>query len=182
MSSACPDLIDHRDKKGSTALMTASAMSHILVVRRLIESRASVNSPDYKGRTPLIAAVGVGAFDVVEALCAAGANLALAGERGRAALHLAVEYNSAAIVRVLIDHGVNINAQDASCRTPLHIAVEMQVTRCECCFCVVLLLLEIHRCLACSLRCFAAAGGRRPIHSRQQGTQKTNLSLQSHTP
>ena len=65
---------------------TAAAMSHTLVVKRLIESRASVNSPDYKGRTPLLAAVGVGAIEVVEALCAAGANLALTADRGRCLL------------------------------------------------------------------------------------------------
>lgn len=127
--SMCPDLIDHRDLKGVTALMTASAMSHLAVVKRLIDARASVNSPDYKGRTPLITAVGVGAHDVVEALCAAGANLALTAERGRSALHAAVEYNSVDIVRVLIEHGVNINAQDANHRTALHIATEMQASR-----------------------------------------------------
>jgi ankyrin repeat protein len=89
--SMCPELIDHRDVKGVTALMTASAMSHPLVVQRLIDARAAINSPDYKGRTPLITAVGVGAIDVVEALCSAGANLALTAERGRSALHAAVE-------------------------------------------------------------------------------------------
>jgi len=125
----CPAIIDTRDARGSTALMTAASMSHLLVVRRLIDSRAAVNSPDYKGRTPLITAVGVGAFEVVAALCAAGANLALTGDRGRSALHAAVEYNSVDIVRVLIEHGVNINAQDAGGRTALHIAVDSQVSQ-----------------------------------------------------
>ena len=129
----CPAIVDTRDARGATALMTAASMSHLLVVRRLIDARAAVNSPDYKGRTPLITAVGVGAFEVVEALCSAGANFALTGDRGRSALHAAVEYNSVDIVRVLIDHGVNINAQDSSGRTALHLAVESQVSSSDAC-------------------------------------------------
>jgi hypothetical protein len=169
----CPAIIDTRDARGSTALMTAASMSHLLVVRRLIDSRAAVNSPDYKGRTPLITAVGVGAFEVVAALCAAGANLALTGDRGRSALHAAVEYNSVDIVRVLIEHGVNINAQDAGGRTALHIAVDSQVSqehaaqsstrqRFSCAF-----FSDAHAARA--LRSYAPARWRRPLHPRLQG-------------
>ena len=163
--SMCPAIVDTRDARGATALMTAASMSHLLVVRRLIDARAAVNSPDYKGRTPLITAVGVGAFEVVEALCSAGANFALTGDRGRSALHAAVEYNSVDIVRVLIDHGVNINAQDSSGRTALHLAVESQVSSSDACaHHPARALCSLSRAAACTLRSNAPARRCRPVH------------------
>ena len=84
------ELINARDKDGSTPLHCATWKGQQEVVSLLLEAGAEVNSHnsnDHWGTTPL---------------------------------HAAAHANQAAIAQILIDHGADVNARDMTGQTPLH--------------------------------------------------------------
>lgn len=86
---ADPDLINARDKDGSTPLHCAVWKGHQQVVAQLIEAGADVNAQnenDHWGTTPL---------------------------------HAAAHANQAAIAQLLIDQGADVKATDREGRTPM---------------------------------------------------------------
>jgi len=85
-----PDLVNARDKDGSTPLHCATWKGHEKVVSVLLNSGADVNAQnenDHWGTTPL---------------------------------HAAAHANQARIAQLLIDHSADLNAQDRDGKTPLH--------------------------------------------------------------
>ena len=83
-------LINARDKDGSTPLHCATWKGHIAVVSLLLEAGADVNAQnnnDHWGTTPL---------------------------------HAAAHANQAAIAQLLIDHGAQLSALDLNGKTPMH--------------------------------------------------------------
>ena len=84
-----PNLLDARDKDGSTPLHCAVWKGHLQMVEALINAGADVNAEnenDHWGTTPL---------------------------------HAAAHANQAGIAQLLIDHGAEVNAKDREGRTPL---------------------------------------------------------------
>lgn len=87
--AADPELVNARDKDGSTPLHCATWKGHQNVAAVLVGSGADVNAQnqnDHWGTTPL---------------------------------HAAAHANQAGIAQLLIDHGADINATDGEGRTPL---------------------------------------------------------------
>jgi ankyrin repeat protein len=84
-----PNLLDARDKDGSTALHCAIWKGHQAVVKLLLDAGANVNAHnnnDHWGTTPL---------------------------------HAAAHANQAAIAQMLIESGADVNARDKEGRSPL---------------------------------------------------------------
>ena len=88
--AADAELINARDKDGSTPLHCATWKGQQEVVALLLEAGASVgvhNTNEHWGTTPL---------------------------------HAAAHANQAAIAQMLIDHGADLNAQDLTGQPPMH--------------------------------------------------------------
>jgi len=89
------------NKKGGTALVTASSEGHVEVVRLLLAAGADVNAAYNNGHTSLIAAASHGHEGVVRLLLNAGADTAATNKKGMDAAALATEGGHDAIARLL---------------------------------------------------------------------------------
>ena len=101
-------------------LHRASYFRNVVLVRRLIEVGAEVNSIIY-GRTPLYKAISIGSVQVAALLIEKGANV---NERfyGKTLLHIAVLANSDQAVCLLLSNHADILALDSDDRTAAQIA------------------------------------------------------------
>jgi ankyrin repeat protein len=107
-----------------TTLWGAAALGYTKIVKRFLETGATVNLRDEWGRTPLWWAVDERRFEIAERLLAFGANPDLVDEKGSGPLHLAIRRGDGALVELLLRHGATPEGQAIEDRpTPLMWAV-----------------------------------------------------------
>src|ERR1700732_3586056 len=83
--------LNHRDKRGATALFYAASQGRNDVLRRLVQHGADVNLPDASGRTPLMVALLMNHTAAAKLLLDAGAQVNLQDVDGATPLLAAVE-------------------------------------------------------------------------------------------
>jgi len=104
------------DIEGGTALMTASGMGHLDIVKFLVEKGAAVNARttgDVDGGAALMMASGMGHLDIVRFLVEKGAdiNARTTGDvEGDTALMMASGTGHLDIVQFLVEKGADVNA------------------------------------------------------------------------
>ena len=113
---------DIQNKAGNTALIEASRIGNVEIVRRLLRAGAPVNAQNKDGLTALIMAVGNNRPDVVSDLISAKAGLDIRDKLGNTALTVASRYSVKSANR-LLTAGANINAPNNAGDTPLAIAL-----------------------------------------------------------
>ncbi|XP_075982691.1 transient receptor potential channel pyrexia isoform X2 [Anticarsia gemmatalis] len=97
------------------------------VVKELLESGASPDTPQVFTETPLHVAASLGSASCTKLLLDAGADVRAAMGPGRAtALHLAAEDGHAECARLLLDNGAHIDWPNFRGQTPLHLAALAQ--------------------------------------------------------
>ena len=95
-----------------TWLFEAAAAGQEVVVQRLLDNGAELESKDDKGRTPLIRAVVEGQKAVVKLLLKNGADLEAEDGYGRTSLVLAAINGQEAVVKLLLENGAELEAKD----------------------------------------------------------------------
>lgn len=102
--------VDMRDENGDTALIIASAVGNVVLVRYLHEAGASVASRNRTGWTALHLACYQGCEPVVKYLLAVGqCDLEECNGHGSTALMVAVPRNHGDVVRLLLRKGASVS-------------------------------------------------------------------------
>jgi ankyrin repeat protein len=114
--------VSDRDEWRNSALMVASGLGCIDVVRLLIEKGADVNAKEPGGDTPLYSASMAGRYQVVELLLDKGAEVNSNSRDGTTALMSACQTGHTEVVNLLLDKGADMNAQSSSLSRPLMMA------------------------------------------------------------
>jgi ankyrin repeat protein len=109
-----------RIEDGQTALLVASQVGDIKLVRLLVARGAEVNRPNKAGQTPLFLARTP---EIARYLIEQGASLGAQDELGRTALFPQAERANVDNVRLLLEEGLEVNHRDLTGRTPLIAAV-----------------------------------------------------------
>lgn len=107
-----------------SALLCATSVGHVGVVKALLLRHAKVDARDLAGATPLMIAAGLGSSLVVDALMHAGANVYTVDSTGATCLHHAVRGapGHAAIVRALVKYGADPAAVTSGGQSVLDLA------------------------------------------------------------
>lgn len=117
--------------EGATALMRASKVSDVALMRVLLDHGADPRLKTRNGTTALhIAAARAGrnappeatAIEAITTLLDSGADIQAATEAGQTPLHAAVGRGDR-LVRFLVERGAKLDARDAAGRTPLDVAM-----------------------------------------------------------
>ena len=95
------------DHEGRTALMEASWMDHVNIVKALLERGADVNATSNTGNTALMSASSYGRLGVMTVLLDRGAAVNAADNDGNTALMEVSESGYDTAVRLLCDLGAN---------------------------------------------------------------------------
>nr|WP_309687438.1 ankyrin repeat domain-containing protein [Armatimonas sp.] len=107
-----------------TTLWGAAALGYAKIVKRFLESGATVNQRDEWGRTALWWAVHERRFEIAERLLAFGANPDQGDETGIGPLHLSIRRGDTALATLLLSHGARPEGEvEADKPTPLMWAV-----------------------------------------------------------
>jgi hypothetical protein len=85
--------IDAKDNAGCTALMWASAKGNTVIIQRLLESGADINSQGFNQMTSLMFAAGGEQYDAVKLLLLKGADMYIADSSGFSAYDYSVAGN-----------------------------------------------------------------------------------------
>ncbi len=101
-----------RSGSGVTVLMNAAMAGSLVVVNRVLNMGADINSQDKEGKTALMYADGPEKLKVILALLDRGANLEARDAHGRTVLMRSVSNGNAEIIRTLIQRGGNVNSRD----------------------------------------------------------------------
>lgn len=112
--------VNHRDKSGRTALMSAAGRGHVQIVQYLCEAGADVKLNSDDGGTALNEAADFGQTAVVRFLIEHGAPVDQRGEAGRTALIDGAAHPD--IVRVLLAAKASVNLQANDGVTALMVA------------------------------------------------------------
>ena len=108
--------------EGHTALILASAMGELEIVKILIEYQADVDMTPIAGDPAIVCAAMNRHFDVVRTLAAAGANINLRLPSRTTLLHLACLASDAETVQTLLEHGADPFAEDNQHMSALDVA------------------------------------------------------------
>ena len=101
--------VDSKDPNGNTALVHASLLNQLNIVKYLLENGADVNAGSTV--TPLMAASYVGNKDIAAFLIRNKANVNIKGDKGLSALTLAATNGHSEIVSLLLKNKADINAK-----------------------------------------------------------------------
>lgn len=111
---ARPSVVNSRNGKGRTALVTTIARHDELWTRYLLSKGADANLAERDGDTPLIAAARAGFVDAAEWLLAAGAKVDAANRMNETPLIVAVQQRQLAIVKLLLANGADPDRTDSA--------------------------------------------------------------------
>ncbi len=121
--------INHRLKKGDTALITASCYRLFRLAKELIKGGADVNVQNNEGFSALINAAKNGDFDLVKLLVENNANLNLQTNNGNTALLMALRCGYRDIANYLIDQKyIRVDLENKKGETPLLLAIRFAKT------------------------------------------------------
>lgn len=98
------NMLDAKNRWGSTPLHRASLWGHLDVVKALVEARANINSKDMYDNTPLHFAIVSGKFEIAEYLIGKGADPNIRNSWGEVPLYLAVEVGHLELVKKLLSN------------------------------------------------------------------------------
>jgi len=110
------------NKDGKTALIIASDLGYLDLVKYLVEKGADVNAKSKDGTTPLIIASSWGNIEIVEYLIEKGADVNLGDKTGMTALMRASYNGKLELVKLLIEKGVKVKTRNKSGLTSLDYA------------------------------------------------------------
>jgi ankyrin repeat protein len=113
----------HEDLRAKTALMYASRIGDIEIVRLLVEKGATVRVQDKEGWEPLMFAAQMGHTKVVKFLIENGADVNCAADDGETALMMAYDTNSET-VKTLIEAGAYLDSMNKDGETALTYALK----------------------------------------------------------
>jgi ankyrin repeat protein len=114
--------LNHRDKRGATALFYAASQGRNDVLRRLVQHGADVNLADSAGKTPLQVAVLMNHPDAVRLLLDAGAQINAQDKDGATALLHAVQAGRVELADLLLKRGADARLARNDGLTPLQAA------------------------------------------------------------
>ncbi len=106
--------VNHADKSGYTALLWATIMNHIPIVKLLLEYKAHVNQPDKFGITPLMKAARYGHTSIAQLLIEHKADVNQTD----------FENGHKDIVRLLLGYGADVNEANNEGETALTLATK----------------------------------------------------------
>jgi len=109
-----PTIVNSRNMKGETALVTAISRSDELWTTFLLGKGANPNLATSAGDTPLMAAARVGYTQAIEYLLALGAKVDATNKMGETALILAVQQRELEAVNLLLAKGADPDRKDAA--------------------------------------------------------------------
>ncbi len=109
-----PTIVNSRNLKGETALVTAISRSDELWTTFLLGKGANPNLATSAGDTPLMAAARVGYTQAIEYLLALGAKVDATNRMGETALILAVQQRELDAVKLLLAKGADPDRKDAA--------------------------------------------------------------------
>lgn len=121
----CPNIMEHADRFGQTALSITSRAGHAAIVKLLLEAdaqRTTTDMADESGWTPLIQAAKHGSKEVLDLLLdklGTAGNVSHRDCAGKTALHWAAGLGNVAAVLSLLNAGAVVDAMDSARRTPL---------------------------------------------------------------
>eukprot|EP00924_Labyrinthula_sp_SR-Ha-C_P002294 snap_masked-scaffold_19-processed-gene-6.37-mRNA-1 protein AED:0.19 eAED:0.19 QI:0/-1/0/1/-1/1/1/0/497 len=115
---------DAADEFGETALMKASRLGYIDMVKFLLLYKCNFDLRDMEGQTALMKGAQFGKMDVVQTLIEEGAELDASTRKGkRSALMLAAERGHGGICQLLISEGANYELKDSDGKTAADLAL-----------------------------------------------------------
>lgn len=117
-------LIEERDAKGRTPLITAAMSGDLRVVQSLLNDGANTEAQDKWGYTALVWAADIGATDIVNALIRANANTEARDKNGLTALSWAAKKGNLETAQALLEAGADLEARDRKGATPLFYAAK----------------------------------------------------------
>ncbi|KAL6404749.1 hypothetical protein AUP68_11578 [Ilyonectria robusta] len=121
----CPNMMEHVDRFGQTALSITSRAGHAAIVKLLLQAdaqRTTIDMADESGWTPLIQAAKHGSKEVLDLLLdklGTAGNVSHRDCAGKTALHWAAGLGNVAAVLSLLNAGAVVDAMDSARRTPL---------------------------------------------------------------
>lgn len=105
----CPDSCLHCGRIGGTALYRAVRDGYTAVVRKLVQTGASINAPNKRGQTALCWAAFDGMEEMVKLLLSYGADIRTAGHvTGKSALSWAAKQGHEKIVKLILEKDSSI--------------------------------------------------------------------------
>lgn len=114
--------VEEVKKSGGTvgpALVLASLIGHLPIVKYLVEQKADVNITNHAGNTPLDVAAEKGHIEIVRFLLQTGADVNQQDKNKNTALKYASDNNQTEIVKILLKAGANPNLADVDNDTAL---------------------------------------------------------------
>lgn len=105
-----------------TAIVEAAKSGDAILVKRLLDKGAAVDSKDNDGRTPLYRAACHGHEEVAKLLLDRGAAVDLTDYNGESPLLQAARNGHVEVVKLLLDRGADIDLEDRYGWTPLSVA------------------------------------------------------------
>lgn len=114
--------IDNTGAGSEKPLLVATAAGNKIIVKKLLELKAQVDSCDESGHSALAVAVIKNNIDLISTLIAAGANKQWRGDTGQTLMHIAAFQGSVAAAELLWSMGVPLEDGDNDGYTPLHVA------------------------------------------------------------
>ncbi|KAJ5080476.1 ankyrin repeat family protein [Anaeramoeba ignava] len=119
----CTNLINLPTLKDSeTPLILASRISNLIVVRKLIESGASINFKSESGNSALHEAMQQENIEIASFLLYSGANPNEKDKNGDAPIHICTNSNISTLLEIFSQIKADFNIQDSQNNTALHIA------------------------------------------------------------
>ena len=117
--------VHFKDKEWRTALIWASSVGHIKVVKFLLKAKLMINECDIRNRTAIMYACMKGHIKIVKTLLADNASLRKVDFEGKSALTLAVENGHNDVAKLLLQSGKKlINDEETDFRLSIKFAFE----------------------------------------------------------